>query len=310
MNIMVPLASASNIERFCQAGANEFYFGFEHLEWNRNFGGFAELNRMSSFGSRANLPYEDLADTIERIHRAGAAAFITLNSPSYSDKELSFLSEIIKEVETFNPDGLIVGSIELCASLKDICSVPMTASTMCGIYNADILAFYRSLGIKRVILPRDLRWDDLCAIVSEFPDMDFECFVMRNGCRFSDSNCLSFHSRKHDAVCAYIKKLPVHYHSQGGLEPESLREIYANHFLYDCAFHAAACGLCKVDAFKAMNIHSLKIVGRADAPDEIVQDITLLKHLIDNEGTCRTLARETCLYGLNCYYPMADNSWC
>ncbi|MDO5297348.1 MAG: U32 family peptidase [bacterium] len=302
---MVPLASARNIERFCQAGASELYFGFEHPEWNRYFGGFAELNRMSSFGSQANLPYAEVAETIKRIHEAKAAAFVTLNSPAYSERQLAFLKVIAQELEDMGADGLIVGSIEMCALLQKYCSLPLTASTMCAVYNTEILSFYRSLGIKRMILPRDLRWDDLCAIVTACPGIEFECFILRNGCRFSDANCLSFHSRKFGAVCCYIKKLPAQYHSsaQTDLEPETKREIYGNHFLYDRAFHASACGLCQVDAFREMGICSLKIVGRADNTDEVVQDIALLRRLIDSEGTCRNLVRNECLYGLNCYYP-------
>ncbi len=300
---MVPLAAADNIERFSQAGANEFYFGFDHPKWDRYFGGFEELNRMSSFGSQANFLYRELPNIINRIHQTGASAFITLNSPAYSEEQLAFLCEIAKELESFKVDGLIVGSIELCVLLKkEICTLPLTASTMCAAYNTDILSFYHSLGIKRAILPRDLRWDDLCEIVSTFPDIDFECFILRNGCRFSDANCLSFHSRKHGSVCSYIKKLPVQYLSFTESNPETKREIHGNHFLYDRAFHASACGLCQVDAFREMGICSLKIVGRADNTDEIVQDIALLKRLIDCKGSCHMLVRETCLYGLNCYY--------
>lgn len=305
MNIMVPLAAARDIERFCLAGAAELYFGFEHPEWNMYFGGFAELNRMSSFGSQANLPYEEISETISRIHQAQASAFITLNSPAYSERQLDFLRAIANELEDMGADGLVVGSIELCNLLHKSCSLPLTASTMCAIYNTEIISFYRSLGIKRMILPRDLRWDDLRSLVASSPDIDFECFILRNGCRFSDANCLSFHSRKFGSVCGYINKLPVQYHNGTNLDlkPDTKREIYGNHFLYDRAFHASACGLCQVDAFREMGICSLKIVGRADNTDEVVQDIALLKRLIDFEGSCLTQARDTCLYGLNCYYP-------
>ena len=141
MKIMVPLSSDANIERFHQAGADEFYFGFDYPEWNRRFGGFEEINRMSSYGLQANLPFEKLGEVIQRIHEVGAHAFITLNSPAYSVEEVDFLRYLIQDIEKLKPDGLIVGSIEICVSLRHICQLPLTASTMCAIYNTEILKF-------------------------------------------------------------------------------------------------------------------------------------------------------------------------
>ena len=46
----------------------------------------------------------------------------------------------------------------------------------------------------------------------------------------------------------------------------------------------------------------MKIVGRADKFDEVEKDIALLRKIIDGEGNSEPLIRDTCLYGLNCYY--------
>ncbi|MCH5260580.1 MAG: U32 family peptidase [Lachnospiraceae bacterium] len=307
MKIMVPLSTIENIDRFRQAGADEFYFGFEHPEWSRRFGGFEELNRMSSFGPQANLPYAKLENVIQRIHKVGASAFVTINSPAYSPDELEFLQRLTAEIESWGPDGLIVGSIEACVALHDTCQLPLTASTMCAVYNTDILSFYTDLGIKRVILPRDIRLDDLRSMASAYPDVEFECFILRNGCRFSDANCLSYHSRTHGSVCAYINTLPAHINLDIKEMLEERREARSNHFLYDHIFHHSACGLCEVDSFRNLGISSLKIVGRADRPDEVEKDIALLRHLIDHEGMSRSLVRDTCLYGMNCYYQEPKN---
>ena len=302
MKIMVPLSSLDNIQRFSKAGADEFYFGFECSSWTERFGGFEELNRMSSFGLHANLPYELVEMAIQQIHNVGAKVFITLNSPSYSKDELSFLQSIVQELETMSPDGLIVGSIEVCVALRECCQLPLTASTMCAIYNSDILNFYRSLGIKRVIIPRDVRLDDLQSLIKGSPDLEFECFILRNGCRFSDANCLSFHSRDHGSVCSYINKLPIQIRTKTKATPQEQREAKANNFLYDKVFHHTACGLCEVDTFRRLGVSSLKIVGRADRIEEVERDVKLLRHLIDHEGECRELVLDSCLYGLNCYY--------
>lgn len=303
MKIMAPLSVTSDIDRLRQAGADEFYFGFEHSDWTKKFGCFAELNRMSSFGSRANIPFEQVESFVKTIRNSGGKSFITINSPSYSYPEIKFLKGLVEELQEIKPDGLIAGSIEMCAALRRWTRMPVTASTMCGIYNSEILSFYLQLGIRRVILPRDIRLDDLKALIMAFPQVEFECFILRNGCRFSDGNCLSFHSRGYGSLCAWLNKLPVKMRVDGGLSANEMREVQSNHFLYDRVFHHSACGLCEVDTFRALGIASLKIVGRADHPDEIEKDIVLLRRLIDHPGDSHNMVRNECLYGLNCYYP-------
>lgn len=302
MKIMVPLSAIDNVTKFRQAGADEFYFGFEHQQWSKLFGNFSELNRMSSFGAKANVPFEELETIIKQIHDVGAHAYVAINSPSYSIEEIKFLQKLVEKIQQFEPDGLITGNIEMCVNLKQWCNIPVTAGTMCAIYNTEILSFYQKLGIKRVIIPRDIQLADLKSIVTSFPDIEFECFILRNGCRFSDANCLAFHSRAFGSLCSYINALPTTRINISETTPEKHRESQSNHFLYDRVFHYSACGLCEVDTFKDLHISSLKIVGRADKPDEIIKDISLLRHLIDHDGNSHSLIRDTCLYGLNCYY--------
>ena len=75
-------------------------------------------------------------------------------------------------------------------------------STIAGIYNSDIAKFYWKLGVERIILPRDLSVDDIERIVTSVPDVEYEAFMMRNGCTFSDSNCLGLHRSEKSAICA------------------------------------------------------------------------------------------------------------
>ena len=92
-------------------------------------------------------------------------------------------------------------------------------------------------------------------------------------------------------------------------------EFYGNHFIYKNAFHKRACGLCSLYRLIELGVTAVKIVGRADNPSELINDIYLVKQSIDLAQRClteqmyldqMTLSNrilEHCLYGLNCYYP-------
>ena len=46
-------------------------------------------------------------------------------------------------------------------------------STISGVYNSDIAKFYKNLGAKRIILPRDLSVSEIEAIIHVVPDMEY-----------------------------------------------------------------------------------------------------------------------------------------
>lgn len=302
MNIMVPLSRVDVLDSFCQAGASEFYMGFYDPAWDARFGPFEEINRMSSFGTQANISLEDIEQVVRQVHQRGKRVYITLNSAAYSMEQLVWMERYAAMLRSVSADGIILGSLELLCRLQN-CGLPLTVSTMGGAYNRDIVSFYRDLGVKRVILPRDMTFSDMEKLVSRFPELEFEAFLMRNGCKYSDANCLAYHARRYGSLCATLDSGPYALETDRGSDPGTLREIYANHTLFAQAFHKQACGLCAIDGLARIGISSLKIVGRADRAEAVAADIRQVRILLDNPGQAGTQVSENCLYGLNCYYP-------
>ncbi len=102
MNIMVPLASKDDIDNLCRAGADEFYFGFRDERWDKRFGIFEEINRMSSFGSKANFHISEISETAKIIKKKGKRVYITLNSQMYSQKQKEYKSTELKSVFSYS----------------------------------------------------------------------------------------------------------------------------------------------------------------------------------------------------------------
>lgn len=297
---MAPLSSLRALDELSSAGADEFYLGFFDAAWETIFGPFEELNRMSSFGHRVNFAFHSLKQVLKEVHARGKTAFITINSAAYSVQELDFIESYADELAQIGADGIILGSVALLPRLHRY-RLPLTISTMGGVYNSDIAAFYRDLGVTRIILPRDLTLNDIKKIVEKFPELDFEVFLMRNGCKYSDSNCMSFHARKHGSMCATLDRAGV-VKTSVEADGHYMREVYQNHTLYANAFHRNACGLCSVDYLSKIGIASVKIVGRADNPASVCDDIRKVRALIDIPGYSKTAYSENCLYHMNCYY--------
>lgn len=314
MKILVPLPGKDHLQDYIEAGADELYFGFHDDKWSMRFGKYADINRMSGFGKRANpMKFEEALDVVDAVHQGGAAAYVTLNSAFYSVEQTEYLRRFMEPLKRMGVDGVIVSCPELVAMAAEY-DIPTVASTMCGIYNSDLAAFYSNLGISRMILPRDLSPEELKNISDCVPDVEYEVFLMRNGCVFSDSNCLCVHRPERGALCGSLRRASRKMISVEK-DFDAVNEFELNDLLYSRFFHQGACGLCAVYRLEKMGIAAGKIVGRADDWQRVCDDIRLAKANTEIAVSCSSEEEylkkmvfpgnryELCKMGMNCYYP-------
>lgn len=311
MKILVPLRSFDQIDTYINAGADEFYFGFDDPVWEKTFGSVNDMNRMSAMKARSNsFSRYDVPEVIRRIHARGRKCYITLNANCYSRNHLAYCEEFFSGLTADKPDGIIFSDILLADAIRRADMVPV-ASTMCAIYNTDILEYYRQMGVVRVILPRELSLDEIRAFTNLYPQMEFETFLMRNGCMFSDSNCLGVHRGNFGGLCGFIRNSDHRLISDE--PPRSIHGKRFRHALYTDMMLRNACGLCAIYRMLQMNISAVKIVGRADRTDEVAKDIRTVRR--NMEIACECTSEEMFLAkieipdrwktvcGLSCYYP-------
>lgn len=306
MDIMVPVSETEQIEKYCQAGADELYFGFQDDGWDSKFGVFEEINRMSSFGSKANFRLGQIEEVVQIIRENGKKAYLTLNSPVYSGRQHRYIEDIIEQSFFSKLDGVIIGDPAVIDIVKGA-GVPIILSTIAGGYNSLVVKFYKKLGVKRIIFPRDMRIEDMQKIVHTFPEMKFEVFIMRNGCKYSDAYCMSYHGRRYSSMCSCFDNSDTKFCFTDGCSQNFCRESYSNHKLFTKAFHKETCGLCFIERFYKMGISSVKIVGRADKSESVINDIINVRQIIDALDDGQEFVKsmghyDNCLYGLNCYY--------
>jgi len=315
MKILVPLNHREDIRPFSVAGADELYLGFYDEEWTKRFGKYMDINRMSGFGKLANrYSFSELIDIIREIRSENIAAFVTMNANVYNTEALAWIEEhFFPSLVEAGASGVIV-STESIAKIAISYGLQVIASTMLGLYNSDIIHYYRELGIRRMIVPRDLSLQEIAMIHEKVPDIDLEAFFMRNGCVFSDSYCLGTHRRECGSTCGSLKALRKQIFS-GSADFHSKHEIELNDMLYHNYFHRDACGMCALYRMHQNGVTSLKIVGRADDPGSVAEDIRLTKENLKIMASCSCeqeyldnmifphSSYTQCKLGLSCYYP-------
>lgn len=314
MRALVPLNNMAHVDDYIRCGAGEFYMGFYDEAWHEKFGDFADINRMSGYKKVSN-PHslEEVLDIIKDIKDKGKLVYITFNSSIYSQEQYEYLRRYMEKLKGVNVDGVIVSCVELVELAKEV-GVPSVISTIAGIYNQDIAKFYVERGAKRIILPRDLSVDEIEHIVKAVPNVEYEVFMMRNGCAFSDANCLGMHRKEMCSVCGSVMNAKTEMlMKKQDFKSQNAAEL--NNMLYTGSFHKFACGLCSIYRFVKMGITAGKIVGRSDEWQNICRDIESMRDNINIAKECNSEEEYLekmiypeerhvmCKLGLSCYYP-------
>lgn len=314
MKALVPLNNVEHIDDYIEAGAGEFYLGFYDEAWHDQFGEYADINRLTGFKKNAN-PYnlEEVINIIEDTKKKGVMMYVTFNASVYSQAQLDYMVRYMERLKATSLDGVIVSCPELVEMASKL-GMNVVVSTISAAYNEDTVKFYRDLGAKRIILPRDLSMDEIESIVKAVPDVEYEVFLMRNGCRYSDGNCLGFHRSEMSAICGCLggAHRTLQYEKN---DFKTRHEVELNDIVYTKFFHSNACGLCSVYRFVKMGIAAGKIVGRSDEWQYICRDINLIKQNVEIAKKCESeeeyldkmiLPEDEammCKLGLSCYYP-------
>lgn len=314
MNLLLPVNTPEDITRMLRHGDQvEFYAGFSLPGWQETFGPYEDLNRMSSFRSHANM--EGLQNVEQFVSAAqGHEVFITLNAGIYSIAQMDYLKDVMAQIREKRVRGVIIGDPQLAPLVRDA-GLKAVASTMIGVYNEDIARYCVDQGFQRLIFPRDLTLEEIGQIKRAVPDVEYECFLMRNGCRYSDSNCLARHSDRYGALCTYLDRSRPRYCGDAEKSFSNHDAVVFNHLMFSHVFHKSACGICAIWDLLQMGIHAGKVVGRADGADSIEEDVILLNRNLAVAAQCDS--REDylhrlqlpgrydamCYQGCSCYYP-------
>ena len=326
MAALVPLNNAHALPRLREAGVEEVYVGFHDDAWDARFAG-AELNRMSGFGREANpFDFGEMCAQIAQARELGMRAFVCFNASQYTPAQTGFIADAyLDDIEAAGGTGVIVSSQGLIGAARTA-GLGVVMSTVAGVFNERIAAYYRDLGATRIILPRELSINEIAGIMGAVDDVEYEAFLMRNGCMFSDSHCLGCHRAGNPSLCLSLREGDVDINlaeggeggegGEGAPDEAFLRRARRTEWLLNMHYHRRTCGLCALWRFERLGVSAYKVVGRGDDVDDLVADAGLV---VRNAALARTCATEgeylrqmerprepetLCgMNGLGCYYP-------
>lgn len=255
MKILAPLRSSGEVPRLVAEGADEFYCGLTPPGWAESFGQ-AWVHRRNP-GSAGVPDLEDMRRIVDLARPR--PVYATLNAPSYPAGAVPRLLEFGKLLlEDVGVAALIVAEWELLLALCEQGLGPrLHVSSLASCRNPGAAAFYRSLGVSRVILPRHMTLREIEETV--IPGLEWEVFALNDGCVFEEGICATTHAYGpfclNDCLAARSGRLDRRYE-------------FWKWTLNNCGsqtsrgYTLGPCGLCALPRLAQIGIASLKVVGR------------------------------------------------
>jgi putative protease len=133
---------------------------------------------------------EVLAQGIEEAHAAGKLFFLASNIAPHNNKLKSYMRDLEPIVE-MGPDALIMSDPGLIMMVRErFPDLAIHLSVQSNVVNYAAVKFWQSMGLRRIILSRELSLKEVRQIREECPDMELEVFVHGALCIAYSGRCL------------------------------------------------------------------------------------------------------------------------
>jgi putative protease len=151
---------------------------------------YAGLPRYSLRARNNDFRVEQLAQGIEEAHTRGKQFYVTANILPHNDKVRSFVRQLQPIVE-MKPDAFIMADPGLIMLAREAWpDINIHLSVQANTLNYASVKFWQSVGVKRIILSRELSLDEIAEIRQQCPDMEIEVFVHGALCIAYSGRCL------------------------------------------------------------------------------------------------------------------------
>lgn len=135
-----------------------------------------------------NFSLEDLKEGCQFAHKLGKKVFLTLNIVFHNEDILG-VNDYIRDVVEAGIDAFIVSDLAIVRYIKQhYPQVEVHLSTQASTMNYEAALFYKSMGVDRIVLARELSKDEIKEIIDK-ASIDIEVFIHGAMCTCVSGRC-------------------------------------------------------------------------------------------------------------------------
>lgn len=313
MKLTAGFNSADDYIACVKAGADELFCGYVPSEWDERFGMNSSMNRREVHCCNVQLGSESELQALSMmIKDYSVPVALTLNAIHYTPNQYPFLAETMQHCSELGfrdyivaDDGLLV-YLSQCGLTNGI---RIHISGEYGEVNPIAVQMLKEQGAKRIIFSRHNTPDEMRKCIAADGEGEYEAFLLNEKCHFHGAFCNSIHCDEMPPLCHVPYRLvPADDADENRTGP-------------DCIFSCAepiknvpgvtGCGFCALWKLREAGVTHLKIVGRGNYTEDILNDLKTARAVLQllEESSAETeyllrLKQDIFPMGCsrNCYY--------
>ena len=267
--LLAPGGSLEKLKTAIMYGADAVYIGGE------------------SFSLRVaaeNFSYEDMKEGIKYAHDRGKKVYLTANIIPHN-KDIDEFEDFIKEIRPLGFDAVLISDLGMFDMMHTLApEIPIHISTQANNVNWRSAATWYKLGAKRVVLAREMSFDEIKEIREKIPeDLELEAFVHGAMCISYSGRCLlSNYMTNRDAnqgACSHPCRW--NYSLVEETRPGEYMDVFENErgtFIFNSK---DLCTIKHIPELVKSGISSFKIEGRVKTPYYVATIIGAYRREID-----------------------------
>lgn len=163
---------------------------FDKLKAAVSYGADAVYLAGQQFGLRSaadNFTPEELEEAVQFAHAKGVKVYVTLNSFPF-DRDMEGLSDFIKQMTHAKVDAVIVSDLGVVSVIARESQIPIHLSTQASCLNAEAGKLWKKMGVKRLILGREVSIQQ-AGLIKRETGLEVELFIHGSMCMAYSGNC-------------------------------------------------------------------------------------------------------------------------
>lgn len=257
VELLVPVGNKEILEVAINNGADAVYLGGK------------------KFGARAyasNFNDEEMVEAIRLCHLKHVKVYVTVNTMIYNDEILEVI-DYLKFLYQHRVDAVIMQDMGLISLTRDILpDLEIHVSTQAHNHNNEQIKFYKDLGIKRLVLDRELSLEEIKGLDN---DIEKEIFIYGALCVSYSGNCLfsalNGGRSANRGECTQCCRMPYKFFKNGHIEKDgyllSMKDLNT---------------LDHLEEILNSGVTSLKIEGRMKNKEYVACVTRIYRQLIDD----------------------------
>ncbi len=158
------------------------------------YGADAVYLASTRFGLRTfagNFDLESLAWAVNYAHERNVKVYVTVNIIPH-ESDLADLPEYIKYLDSIGVDAVICADLGVISMVRRIApNLAVHVSTQANITNSESAMVYVNMGVKRLILAREMTMEEIACLRAKIPaDIELEAFCHGAMCISYSGRCL------------------------------------------------------------------------------------------------------------------------